>query len=274
MGGEPATPIPLHIHQIWLGRNPRPEAWMETVRDFAKEHGFRYTLWTDRKVVPLVAAASRDIPGFGPLYKSFGDELAGRADLIRTLILLRHGGIYIDADSVVLKPAKFAAFLRDNKAAVFFGWENLSAARTRKLGHLEPVIRRQRRLVANGIIGAVSGHPFLRALLEGAADNARQEAGEHAWRRVGPLYVTRMYHRLRSAHPDVHVYPMRYFYPRHWGGITDPELHKKVQIPGESMLFQYGYSTNGFAKIFAERERQRAVTRRAKGRSSRSRSRS
>jgi hypothetical protein len=231
---------------------------MDTVRDFAKAHGFRYTLWTDRTVAPLVAWATKEIAGFGPLYKSFGDELAGRADLVRTVILLKEGGLYIDADSVVLKPAKFARFLADNRAGVFFAWENLSAARTRKLGHLEPAIRRDRRLVANGVIGAAPGHPFLRALLEGAATNARAEAGEHAWRRVGPLYVTRMYHRLRSAHPDVHVYPMRYFYPRHWGGITDPELHKKVRIPGESMLFQYGYSTNGFAKIFAAR----AATRR------------
>ena len=38
----------------------------------------------------------------------------------------------------------------------------------------------------------------------------------------------------------------------HWGGITDPELHTQIAIPAESMLFQYGYSTNHFEKIFAK----------------------
>lgn len=234
---------------------------MDSVHEFADKYGYKYTLWTDAKVKPLVARASADIPGFKALYASFKDELAGRADLIRKLILLREGGLYIDADSVVLKPAKFARFLDDNRASVFFGWENLSAARTRKLGRLDRQIARERRMVANGIIGAVPEHPFMRALLEKANANARAEAGEHAWRRVGPLYVTRMYNKLKSAHPDVHVYPMRYFYPLHWGGITDPELHKKVKIPGESMLFQYGYSTNNFAKIFAERAARARATR-------------
>jgi len=252
------NPIPRHIHQIWLGKNPRPEEWMDSVREFADKYAYKYTLWTDAKVKPLVAGASADIPGFKALYASFKDELAGRADLIRKLVLLREGGVYIDADCVVLKPAKFARFLDDNRASVFFGWENLPAARTRKLGRLDPQIAREKRMVANSIIGAVPEHPFMRALLDGLNANARAEAGKQAWRCVGPLYVTRIYHKLKSAHPDVHVYPMRYFYPRHWGGITDPELHKKVKIPGESMLFQYGYSTNKFAKIFAERARARA----------------
>jgi hypothetical protein len=57
----------------------------------------------------------------------------------------------------------------------------------------------------------------------------------------------------KERFPDVHIYPMTLFYPVYWHGIKDPELHKKVQIPGESMLFQYGYSTNGFAEIFKAR---------------------
>jgi ABC-type Fe3+ transport system substrate-binding protein len=92
--------------------------------------------------------------------------------------------------------------------------------------------------------------------------NANALEGEAAWKRVGPLYVSRVYAQNKDQHPDVHVYPMRYFYPRHWKGITDPELHTKVTIPGESMLFQYGYTTNKFDKIFAERARARRGTRR------------
>ena len=252
--------IPKRIHQIWLGRNPRPEPWMKTVRDFAAEHGYEYCLWTEEKVKDLDWDA---IPGLQAVYKEFGHELAGRADLIRLLVLYKEGGIYIDADSVMMRPEKFAAFLEDNKAGLFFGWEELSKARTKKLGDLGPGMTGTRRLVANGMIGARVGHPFIKLLLENVVANAEKEAGEQAWRRVGPLFVTRMYRRYKGKFPDIKIYPMRYFYPRHWKGITDPELHKKVRIPGESMLFQYGYSTNGFDKIFARRqERERRRTRR------------
>ena len=242
--------IPKIIHQIWIGDATRPDEWIDTVKEFAKEHGYDYKLWgADAKELGL-----DDIPGLAAVYKGFGHELAGRADIIRLLALYKYGGIYIDADSVIMKPEKFATFLKKNRAGVFFGWENLTALRTRKLG------LKARRLVANGLIGAKKGHPFFKKLLEGIVENAarlKDEERSAAWKVVGPLYVTRMYNETRREFPDIHVYPMKYFYPRHWGGITDPELHKKVKIPGQSMLFQYGYSTNRFDKIFKTRKHKK-----------------
>ena len=227
---------------------------MDTVRDFATKYGYEYKLWTEENTPELNMDA---IPGLRRLYGQFGEELAGRADILRMLALYQYGGIYIDADSVMMKPAKFDAFLRGNRAAVFFAWENLSKEDRKKLGDLGPELRGVRRLIANGLIGAAPQHPFMKALLAGAVSNAEREKGEHAWRRVGPLYVTRVYKKISAKHPDVHIYPMKYFYPRHWRGIKNPQLHKTVRIPRESMLFQYGYSTNGFAKIFQEREARR-----------------
>ena len=191
------------------------------------------------------------IPGLKKLYSSFSSELAGKADILRLLILYKFGGVYIDADSVVMKPEKFHRFLKKTEG-VFFGWENLTAARTRKLG-----LGKIRRLVANGLIGAEAGHPFLKALLEGIVENSKRTSETEAWKTVGPLYVTKMYMSLKKKFPDVHVFPMKYFYPRAWAGITDPELHKKVKIPGESMLFQYGYSTNKFDVIFKKKARSK-----------------
>ena len=189
-----------------------------------------------------------EIPGLKALYTSFGGELAGRADILRLLILYKYGGIYIDADTVIMKAEKFDRFLKKNTKGVFFGWENLTATRTRKLG------LGVRRLVANGIIGAEKGHPFLKRLLNGIVDHSANITDtKDAWKHVGPYYVTKMYMSLKKVFPDVHVFPMRYFYPRAWAGITDPELHKKVKIPGASMLFQYGYTTNRFDKIFAKK---------------------
>jgi mannosyltransferase OCH1-like enzyme len=243
------------IHQIWIGDNPLPKEWMETIETFAKDYGYKYRLWTDASLKELEADA---IPGLRSLYKSFSGQRAGQADILRLLILYKYGGVYIDADTVMMKPEKFNRFLEKHKTGMFFGWENLTAARTRKLK-----IGKIRRLVANGLIGAEKGHPFLRALLDDIVENAGMNRGEsNAWKAVGPLYITQKYMELKKKFPDVHVFPMRYFYPRAWAGITDPELHKKVKIPGESMLFQYGYSTNHFDAIFAKR--RRAATRRKK----------
>jgi ribosomal protein L24E len=258
-GRSPASPIPKVIHQIWLGKNPEPTEWTDTVEKFAKDHGWRYKLWRDADMKKIDFSAVEGVP---EVYRSFGSELAGRADIVRYMILYQEGGVYIDADSVVMKPAKFAKFLEANRKPVFFAWENLSKARTRKLN-----IGGRRRLISNGTIGAVPHHPFFKAMLEKSVKNLKALKGKplEAWRAVGPYMIVQLYERLKGdTAKDVHMYPMRFFYPRHWKGITDPQLHKKVKIPGQSMLFQYGYSTNGFAKIFKEREAQRRTRRRQK----------
>jgi hypothetical protein len=165
--------IPKIIHQIWIGDAARPDEWMDTVKDFAREYDYEYKVWGDVKELGL-----DEIPGLAAVYKGFGHELAGRADIIRLLALYKYGGIYIDADSVIMKPEKFANFLKKNRAGVFFGWENLTAARTRKLGI------KTRRLVANGMIGAKKEHPFFRRLLEGVVDNAARLSEESEARRA------------------------------------------------------------------------------------------
>jgi hypothetical protein len=236
--------IPNIIHQIWLGKHPRPDSWIATVKNFCSTFGYKYMLWTEHTISHL---GFDTIPGLNETYRR-QKSMAGRADIIRLLALYKYGGIYIDADSVIMKPEKFHRFLEDNKAAVFFGWEEVSLKRAHKIGRVEG-IGLVRRLVANGLIGARRAHAFILTLLERVVENVRSLAGEDAWKQVGPLFVTKVYTELKDYFPDVHVYPMKYFYPVHWGGITDPELHMKIKIPAESMLFQYGYSTNHFEKI-------------------------
>jgi mannosyltransferase OCH1-like enzyme len=236
------------IHQIWIGDDPPPTEWMNTVKVFAAEYAYKYKLWTNSSVKDL---KMDEFPGLKKVYTSFSGELAGRADILRLLILYTFGGVYIDADTVIMKPEKFHGFLEKNRKGVFFAWENLSAARTRKL-HIK-----FRRLIANGMMGSEPGHPFIRALLEGMVQSTEGEA----WKQVGPLYITKAYMAMKNDFPDIKIYPMRYFYPRPWAGITDPELHTKVKIPAASMLFQYGYSTNKFDRIFRQRKK-REMTRR------------
>lgn len=257
----PATcgPVPTTIHQIWLGSNPEPTDWTDTVREFCKTYGYEYKLWTEKNLSTLPFS---DFPAAAALYKARPKtDYAGRADIIRLLALWTHGGVYIDSDSVILKPRKFDTFLCKNKAGAFFAWEEFDAESLRKLrAYTRGIkgVRQFNRLIANGVIGATAHHGFIGELLSGLGGREkRQGKAADNWIVTGPLYTTEMFQATRKSYPDVKIYPMRYFYPLHWHGITDPELHKKVKVPGESMLFQYGYTTNGFDKIFAARRRTR-----------------
>jgi hypothetical protein len=52
-----------------------------------------------------------------------------------------------------------------------------------------------------------------------------------------------MWNRYKFIIP-ITVYPSKTFYPIKWHGITDIEMHTKIDIPEESVMFQYGYTTN------------------------------
>ena len=88
------TQIPRIIHQIWIGPKNPPMHWINTVIDFCHTNGYVYKLWRDADVVTLGLINK----------KAFDDEpsWAGKADVLRYEILYRHGGIYIDADSMII----------------------------------------------------------------------------------------------------------------------------------------------------------------------------
>lgn len=255
--------IQKRIHQIWIGKNPQPHLWMNTVKEFAEAHGYDYKLWTDASIKELDFDA---VPGMRAVYDHFvKTEKAGQADIIRMVALYTYGGIYIDADSVMMKSDDFAKFLEKNRAGMFFGWEDIPKKKLKKLGDLGPTLKGATRLIANGVIGCRKGHPFMKELMKQLKENAEAEKGEAAWRQVGPLFVTRVWKEVRGRFPDVHIYPMKYFYPLHWHGLKDPYMHEKVKIPKQSMMFQYGYSTNSFADIFKRMNARNATRRLQKG---------
>ena len=239
--------IPKLIHQIWVGENVMPQEWMDTVVKFVKDYGYEYKLWTEKNIESLPWSSFKGLRKAYSILKS-KNQIAGCGDIIRLVALYEYGGIYIDADTVIMKPRKFHKFLESNKAAVFFGWEIITKKILLKDESAE--IRDTNRLVANGLIGSIKEHPFIKNLLDGIPSNLEKDRNLSAWQCVGPLYVTREYLSSKNEFPDIKIYPMKYFYPIRWHGITDPKLHTKIKIPKESMLFQYGYTTNKFKMYF------------------------
>ncbi len=194
------------------------------------------------------------VPGFREAYDAqvAAGSLPGRCDLLRYLILWTYGGVYMDADVVIANPKRFDTFLQGQTATLFFAWEDFSARSLElnaQLPNYELDLKGRERLIANSVIGVQPRHPFLYKAIEGAAAYAARLRGQGAWREVGPGYMSNLYDTFEPKEGIV-IHPMRFFYPVQWGGITDPEYHLKHPMPVDSMLFQYGYSTNQYNTIF------------------------
>jgi hypothetical protein len=64
-----------------------------------------------------------------------------------------------------------------------------------------------------------------------------------AWQSVGPQLITDLVVKHQHEIP-LTLYKSTVFYPRRWHGIQDIQMHKTFPVPEESVMFQYGYSTN------------------------------
>jgi hypothetical protein len=240
--------IPKIIHQIWIGDNPMPTLWINSVKDFASTYGYKYMLWNNSNIKLL---DWKSFEGLTELYNKMTKtgKYEGSGDIIRLLALYKFGGIYIDADSVIVKPEKFNVFLNENKASVFFGWEKFSKDRRIEYNDQQFTVKK---LIANGLIGSTVKNAFIQLLLTNLYESFKMNPKKKPWIVFGPFYTYYTYLTYKHTLTDttIKIYPMKYFYPITWHGIKDPEMHKKMKLPNESMLFQYGYTTNNFKKYF------------------------
>lgn len=217
------------IHQIWIGPASPPTFWMDTVKAFARTHNYPYMLWTETEVAKLNV---RNPDLLQELLTR--QHWAGASDVIRLEVLAQYGGIYIDADTVVMKPQQFHIFIQARVSQTFFGCEYDDC-----------------HLIANGTIGTPKQSAFIQDALSALGKFALEKKDEPDYKRVGPYFLTDFI--KRRAQRDYELIPRAVFYPRSWHGINDPWLHTKVTLPDESLLWQYGYSTNNFKHIFAIR---------------------
>jgi hypothetical protein len=253
--------IPKLIHQIWIGSNPKPTSWMKTVEDFAHENGYEYKLWTEDMIDSLEWGSFFRLRTLYDNYQSY----AGRSDILRYLILYMYGGIYIDADMVIVKPKQFLDLLQKNRAPLFFAHEKpkniYKDIEKKHMPHPDDNLYEinslsKNTMIANSVIGSIPKHPFMELACNKIIDYAEIEKNSPSYVRSGSMFLTRLYNLNKEKFYGIHFYPARFFYPIHWDGIKDPRAHHKLILPEESMMFQYGYSTNNFAEIFKNLEAQ------------------
>jgi hypothetical protein len=109
----------------------------------------------------------------------------------------------------------------------------------------------RKKIIANSIIGAKKGHPFVKFLLDNAPLYFWEHYGKGSWRETGPGYTANMYDAFKHRGDDVHIYPMNVFYPTGWNKATRLDQHLDYN-KSKSLFFQYGYSTHNYVKKLAK----------------------
>ena len=205
-------PIPKIIHQIWIGDKPPPTNMMYTWKK--KNPDFEYIFWNEAELV------KRGIEFKSTRQINMINEINGKADIIRWEILLKYGGIFIDADSICIEPLD--NIFTDIKEG-FATYENETM---------------RGKLVATGTMGFIPNHPLCKDIIDWIVSDESEESirGFRAWFSVGPALLTRFLDT--GNYPQFTVFASHYFLPIHFTGDGKYEGHKKV----------YGYQEWGTAK--------------------------
>ena len=197
------TQIPKIIHQLWIGQKAAPTKFMDTWREAHEPLGFKYMFWNEKNI-------SQNID-LGPVLQKLNsiEEINGKADVIRWLILQKFGGIFVDADSICIHP--FDEHIL-NGVDAFAGWEQE---------------RIREGLAATGTMGFTPYHPIVNSAIEWIKRNpiSTKQTRKRAWFTVGPGLLTRICQMYNWE--NIKIYPSHYFLPFHYSGIKY-EGHEKV----------------------------------------------
>jgi mannosyltransferase OCH1-like enzyme len=163
------------IHRVWLGSDPMPDEFEYYGETWQQHHPeWEMRLWTDSNLPEL-----RYPEALGRC-RNHGE----RSDVLRSELLLRFGGIYVDTD--VECKRSLEPLIGD--APAFCAW-----VRPGRIG--------------SAVLGAVPGHPAIERLLTEMQE--RVGKGSQIEATVGLLTT------VLSEAPDVEVFDSDTFYPYH-----------------------------------------------------------
>lgn len=180
--------IPRTIHQVWIGPHPEPIEWTRTWR--AAHPGWEYRLWREQDLDRLGLTHQRLYDGY-----TADRRWCGAVNIARVEILLRHGGVYIDADIECLHPLDDAPFLR---GGMFVSRTPNAEGR-----------------ITNAVMGCAPGHPAIAAY----HDALWQVTGLHpSWQCTGAGVLT----PIVTGRADVTVLHSGAFLPTRMNGRPGP----------------------------------------------------
>lgn len=190
--------IPKIIHRIWIeGEEPDwLQAYGETWADL--HPGWIVKTWTDYEVPYLfpLEGNTQHLWDHADDYVEFGHLPQFRADILRYTLLLRFGGVYVDADFEAIRPIDP---LVEEVEGPISAWEV------------------EDQWMVNGFLGAPPQDEFIKLLIDLLPKSCKTHRGEAPTRQSGPQFLSKVASSLRIGMPDgelpVKVYPTRFFFP-------------------------------------------------------------
>ena len=220
--------IPKILHLIWIGPKPPPKTLQSWTRNFSQHNPeWIVKVWRDKEIAELnlVNQISYDQMG----------EWCGKADIARYEILYRHGGMYIDADTIWLGDEIHPEMLRG----------------------LFNVFLEKEDCISNGWIACIPNHPFLKMIIDSIPESMRKN--KPAWISTGPHLIYDLYEKLMNNNEkyidsldinfvkkDLVLCPAG---KKGWHGIDKnnyDEVLRRCQQEGKAFAFHWGFSTNKF----------------------------
>jgi hypothetical protein len=193
--------IPRRLHQFWIGPSPAPSQWMETWR--AAHPQWEYTLWDERAIKRLRLSNAS-------LFRRLCDigRYDGASDVARSEILLRFGGVWVDADSECLRPLDGAPFLDAHFFAVQDPFLPSGWALVRELlGNVQ-------HLVAGGFMGSEPSHRILERYVDALSRVTDNKELSPTWITVGGVLLQ----KVIGDDPDALILPSWTFFDRNLKG--------------------------------------------------------
>lgn len=189
------SPIPKHIHQIWIGEKPLPETFRTYVESWKLHHpNFKHALWTDADIEQL----EKESPLPSLFYEA--ESISTKSDAFRFYIINRYGGVYVDTDFECFKSIE--PLLQDYEFVS--AKQNISS-------------------IACGFFASIPHHPFLEHLIAHIPQRTQYiEQNSHrqfdAAASYGPEYFTTEWHAWSSqhSHEKTCILPRKYMYPHSW----------------------------------------------------------
>ena len=210
--------IPRKIHQTFPGElTPRLKEHVDSLK--ARNPGWEHNLYSDEDAEDFV----RDHFGLKMLetYRLISPAYgAARADLLRHLIIFKHGGVYLDIKSDVAKPLD--RVLRPDDQYILTQWRNGPGQPDEGFGLHPELAHIPGGEYHNYHLIAVPEHPFTKAAIEKIVANIRRYK---PWSGVGKMGV------IRTTGPSAYtlaIHPLRATAPHRL--ITEGEFGLTITI--------------------------------------------
>jgi len=201
--------IPKTIHIIWVGDEARrPDKWIQTWVDAHPTWTVR--IWGNKELESRTWQCQKQIDICVQAQK-----WEGVADIMRYEILHDEGGIYIDADSICLKPLDD---LLTPKTSFFAVYESE---------------KYNPNLIANGYMGSVPNHLITEQLIT-SIKNMKNPLKQWSWKRlsnrkiqpwktIGPKLLTKILNNYGGN--NVTIFPSKTFLPVHYKDTNTDDIN-------------------------------------------------